>query len=84
MTMVLSEDPRRLKHQFDLETIEAHVRGYADAQSKAPLSIDWVELNRAIAEIEGTGEGGVRLWIAGNGGSAAIADRLCRLERRPR
>ena len=84
MTMILPEDPRRLNHQFDLETIEAHVRGYADALSKALLSIDWVQLNRAIAEIEGACERGARLWIAGNRGSAAIADRLCRLERRPR
>jgi phosphoheptose isomerase len=74
--MTLPEDPRCLNDQFDLETIEAHVRGYADALSEALLSIDWVELNRAIAEIEGTRARGARLWIAGNGGSAAIADHL--------
>jgi D-sedoheptulose 7-phosphate isomerase len=79
--MILPEDPRRLNHQFDLET--THVRGYADALSKALFSIDWVQLKRAIAKIEGTCERGARLWIAGNRGSAAIADRLCRLERRP-
>ena len=76
MTMSLPEDPRRLNDQFDLETIEAHVRGYAEALSTALLSIDWQQLNRAIAEIEGVRARGARLWVAGNGGSAAIADHL--------
>jgi D-sedoheptulose 7-phosphate isomerase len=76
MTMSLREDPRRLNDQFGLETIEAHVTGYVDALSRALLSIDWKQLNRAIAEIEGVRAGGARLWVAGNGGSAAIADHL--------
>jgi D-sedoheptulose 7-phosphate isomerase len=76
MTMSLPEDPRRLNDQFDLETVEGHVRGYAEALSAALLSIDWLQLNRAIAEIEGVRARGARLWVAGNGGSAAIADHL--------
>jgi D-sedoheptulose 7-phosphate isomerase len=74
--MILSEDPRRLNCQYDLETIEAHVKGYADTLSRALLSIDWHQLNLAIAEIEGVRMRGARLWVAGNGGSAAIADHL--------
>jgi D-sedoheptulose 7-phosphate isomerase len=76
MTLSLVEDPRRLNCQFDLGTIEAHVRGYAEALSGALLSIDWKQLNRAIAEIESARGRGARLWVAGNGGSAAIADHL--------
>ena len=74
--MTLPEDPRRLNCQFDLETIGAHVKGYADALSRALLSIDWHQLERAIAEIEGARLRRARLWVAGNGGSAAIADHL--------
>ena len=70
------DDPRRLNCQFDLETIEAHVKGYADALSRALLSIDWHQLDLAIAEIESARTRGARLWVAGNGGSAAIADHL--------
>ena len=44
--------------------------------SAALLSIDWRQLNLAIAEIESAGMRGGRLWVAGNGGSAAIADHL--------
>ena len=74
--MSLPEDPRRLNCQFNLETIAAHVKGYADALSSALLSIDWHQLNLAIAEIESVRMRRARLWVAGNGGSAAIADHL--------
>jgi phosphoheptose isomerase len=74
--MILPEDPRRLNLQYDLETIEAHVKGYADALSRALLSIDWTQLNLAIEEIESVRVRRARLWVAGNGGSAAIADHL--------
>jgi D-sedoheptulose 7-phosphate isomerase len=74
MTMV--EDPRRLNQQFDLDTIEEHVRGYAHMLSRALFSINWPQLTQAIAEIEDMRARGARLWVAGNGGSAAITDHL--------
>jgi phosphoheptose isomerase len=74
--MTLREDPRRLNARFDLETIEAHVKGYAEALSGALRSVDWRLLNLAVAEIESARARGARLWVAGNGGSAAIADHL--------
>jgi phosphoheptose isomerase len=74
--MILPEDPRRFNVHYDLEAIATHVSGYADAVSKALLSIDWHQLERAIAEIEGARLRRARLWVAGNGGSAAIADHL--------
>jgi D-sedoheptulose 7-phosphate isomerase len=74
--MTLPEDPRRLNCQFNLESIRAHVKGYADALSSALLSIDWHQLDLAVAEIERARTRGARLWVAGNGGSAAIADHL--------
>jgi D-sedoheptulose 7-phosphate isomerase len=74
--MILPEDPRRLNCQYNLETAEAHVKGYADALSKALLSVDWQQLNLAIEEIESARMRRSQLWVAGNGGSAAIADHL--------
>ena len=74
--MILPEDPRRLNNKFSLETIEAHVKGYTEALSGALLSIDWRQLELAIAEIESVRTRRGRLWVAGNGGSAAIADHL--------
>jgi len=72
--MNLPDDPRRLNRQFNLETIEAHVEGYTNALSTALLSIDWRQLNLAVAEIESARMRGARLWIAGNGGTAPRAD----------
>jgi D-sedoheptulose 7-phosphate isomerase len=74
--MTLPEDPRRLNRQFNLETIEGHVKGYTAVLSTALLSLDWRQLDLAIAEIESARTRRSRLWVAGNGGSAAIADHL--------
>ena len=74
--MGLPEDPRRLNCQFNLETIEAHVKAYADALSGALLSIDWRQLDLVTAAIDDARMRRARLWVAGNGGSAAIADHL--------
>ena len=74
--MGLPEDPRRLNCRFDLENIEAHVKAYADALSRALFSVDWRQLDLVIAAIEDARVRQARLWVAGNGGSAAIADHL--------
>jgi D-sedoheptulose 7-phosphate isomerase len=74
--MGLPEDPRHLNCQFNLEAIEAHVRDYANTLSEALLSIDWRQLYLAVATIETARGRGARLWVAGNGGSAAISDHL--------
>src|SRR5215813_5426092 len=74
--MGLPEDPRRLNYRFDLETIEAHVKASGDALSRALMSIDWHQLELVIAAIEGARMRQARLWVAGNGVSAAIADHL--------
>jgi D-sedoheptulose 7-phosphate isomerase len=76
LTMGLPEDPRRRNSQFSLETIEAHVRGYGEALSRALVCVDWRQLELAIAAIDGARTRHARLWVAGNGGSAAIADHL--------
>ena len=74
--MSLPEDPRRLNRQFNLDSIAEHVKGYSNTISGALLSIDWHQLELAIAEIENARQRRARLWVAGNGGSAAIADHL--------
>jgi hypothetical protein len=72
----MPEDPRGRNQQFDLASIEGYVRGYAEVLSKALLSVDWQQLNHVMTEIEAARIRGARLWVAGNGGSAAIADHL--------
>lgn len=74
--MDLPDDPRSRNRIFDLDSIEAHVREYAYELSRALLSVDQRQLNLAVEEIEGVRARQGRLWVAGNGGSAAIADHL--------
>jgi D-sedoheptulose 7-phosphate isomerase len=74
--MLLPDDPRHHNCRFNLGSIEAHIKGYTDALSSALLSVDWRQLDLALVEIEGARTRGARLWVAGNGGSAAIADHL--------
>ena len=74
--MTTREDPRRLNCQFNLESIQGHVKGYADALCSALLSVDWRQLELAISELESARVRRARVWVAGNGGSAAIADHL--------
>lgn len=74
--MLSSDDPRHRNSRFNVELIEAHVKGYTEVLSAALLSVDWRQLDLAIAEIEGARTRNARLWVAGNGGSAAIADHL--------
>jgi D-sedoheptulose 7-phosphate isomerase len=74
--MLSSDDPRHRNSRFNLESIEAHVKGYTAVLSSALLSVDWRQLDLAIAEIQGARTRSSRLWVAGNGGSAAIADHL--------
>jgi D-sedoheptulose 7-phosphate isomerase len=74
--MLPFNDPRHRNKRFDLDSIETHVKGYTEVLSSALLSLDWRQLDRTIAEIEAARTRGGRLWVAGNGGSAAIADHL--------
>jgi D-sedoheptulose 7-phosphate isomerase len=74
--MLSSDDPRHRNSRFNAQSIEAHVKGYTEALSAALLAVDWRQLDLTIAEIEGVRTRGARLWVAGNGGSAAIADHL--------
>jgi len=74
--LAVLEDPRSRNQLFPLLSIETHTRGYAEALSKAMVSVDWMELDRAISAILDLRALRRSLWVAGNGGSAAIADHL--------
>ena len=69
MTMILPEDPRRLNPQPTLYP----KRFFPSIGCSSSERLRRLKAHASAA----------RLWIAGNRGSAAIADRLCRLERRP-
>jgi D-sedoheptulose 7-phosphate isomerase len=74
--MTSPDDPRRFNRQFSLESIGGHVQAYADELCGALLSIDSQKLALVVSEIERVRKGRARVWVAGNGGAAAIADHL--------
>jgi D-sedoheptulose 7-phosphate isomerase len=74
--MSLPQDPRERNEKFPLISIESHVRAYAESLQRALLSVSWEELDHAIAAILDVASHGGALFVAGNGGSAAIADHL--------
>jgi phosphoheptose isomerase len=74
--MSLPEDPRERNEKLPLISIETHVRAYAESLQRALLSVSWEQLDHAISAILDVRGLGKALFVAGNGGSAAIADHL--------
>ena len=74
--MSLPADPRERNEKFPLLSIESHVRAYAESLQRALLSVSWEPLDNAISAILDVRRHGKALFVAGNGGSAAIADHL--------
>jgi D-sedoheptulose 7-phosphate isomerase len=74
--MSLPEDPRERNEKFPLTSIESHVRAYTETLQRALLSVSWEQLDLAISAILDVRGHGRALFVAGNGGSAAIADHL--------
>lgn len=70
-------DPRHQNVRFDPSSPHSYLQGYADKLRDALLSVDPTEMERAHLAIEHAAAGGKRVYAAGNGGSAAIADHLC-------
>jgi D-sedoheptulose 7-phosphate isomerase len=73
---MVDDDPRHRNERFPMESIEAHVRGYADTMSAALVSVDFAQLWEAVRSIHNVRIARKRIWVCGNGGSAAIADHL--------
>ena len=74
--MSLPADPRERNEKFPLLSIESHVRAYAESLQRALLSVSWEPLDNAISAILDVRRHRKALFVAGNGGSAAIADHL--------
>ena len=70
------QDPRHKNIIFDNNSSGGFVRDYAAALSDGLNSVDVVALTAAISAIEACSQAGGTLYLAGNGGSAAICDHL--------
>lgn len=70
-------DTRDKNHYFDSSSLSAYVNGYAETLKKALAQIDVKSLEKALLLLEETRAAKKTIWVAGNGGSHAIADHLC-------
>ncbi|WP_312359876.1 SIS domain-containing protein [Agrobacterium sp.] len=70
-------DPRHRNRKFDSSDIESFAKDYVGAFKYAMESLDFVALERAAEVVFAAGRDNKRIYVVGNGGSAAIADHLC-------
>jgi D-sedoheptulose 7-phosphate isomerase len=73
----MTVDPRSKNKTFSTESTAAYLREYADALHATITAVSPASLDAAISLLETTMRTGKRIYVCGNGGSAAIADHLC-------
>jgi D-sedoheptulose 7-phosphate isomerase len=70
-------DPRTKNMTFSMESPAAYLKEYTENLSRTLASVSSEALDQAVALLETTLRTGKRIYVCGNGGSAAIADHLC-------
>lgn len=73
----MKQDPRHLNVTLDASSIDSYKREYADALQSALNEVDSTEVERLCDAIFACTVNGRQIFVAGNGGSAAIAEHLC-------
>lgn len=71
------QDPRHRNVNLDWSSIATYKSGYAAALKDAIEGISSESVERICDEVVRATEGGRRIFVVGNGGSAAVADHLC-------
>lgn len=73
----MNKDLRSRNEYFSTSSIGIYFEQYSRAIADALATVDHGEIGPAHAKIDDTLRQGGRVFVAGNGGSAAIADHLC-------
>jgi phosphoheptose isomerase len=71
------EDPRTKNQFFSMQSASTYLKEYASSLEKALSSVDSKAIEDGIQLLEETASRGGMIYIAGNGGSAAISDHFC-------
>lgn len=71
------QDPRHLNVSFDDSSIDSYKNGYASALQSALSQVSSEEIENLCSAIVKAADNGRQVLVAGNGGSAAIAEHLC-------
>lgn len=70
-------DTRSKNTYFDSSNLGVYVSQYAESLKTALAQVDTKALEKALLMLEETRAAKKTIWVAGNGGSHAIADHLC-------
>lgn len=73
----MTKDPRSNNELPSANSPAAYVSAYSRALQEALSKVSLEQLDEAYAAIAGALKNGARVYLAGNGGSAAIADHFC-------
>ena len=73
----MQADPRSKNKTFSMESPTAYLKEYTQTLAQTLESISPTAMNAAVDLLESCLRSGKRIYVCGNGGSAAIADHLC-------
>ncbi len=73
----MNDDPRFKNEYPEGANVESYLSEYTRTLMRAVAEVPAESLSRAYRAIEKCLKSGARLYVAGNGGSATIADHLC-------
>lgn len=71
------DDPRKLNEYAGQESLPSFIKNYIDLFRLGILAVDEASLMQAIDAIDRVAVDNGSVFVAGNGGSAAISDHLC-------
>lgn len=71
------QDPRHRNVSLDWSTIQNYKEGYATLLAEAISGVSGAAVERVCNEVLAATSRGNKIFVIGNGGSAAIADHLC-------
>src|SRR5205823_6192809 len=75
--MTNRDDPRRHNKAIEGDSIDRYLTSYADELREALRTVDKQALDRSVELLKEAMTRDLAVYVAGNGGSAAIADHLC-------
>lgn len=73
----MNQDPRHLNKTFSTESIQSYLKDYVTNLQQALTQVDSAQFEKVLAKLKEVTQAGKKIYVCGNGGSAAIADHLC-------
>ena len=73
----MTPDPRNLNKTFSAENLQSYLKDYVSNLQQVLTKIDTQQFEKILAKLGEVAASSKKIYVCGNGGSAAIADHLC-------